>query len=214
MSLNIIVKFVMSLTLLATVSFADILTKELSGKENSGVKLSKAASVKVDQYNVNLTQVGAGLRNKKILIANVKVYTAEVFVSEPQTVVKTDADLLASVAQSKTAVVQLTFLRDVEADKVQVSFRDALVANGVDINSAEVKTLFAAMVAGGEAKNGKTMTFVTNKNADGTETLYYEDNSGKVSPVIGQDLTKKIFSMWLGVPADDGLKSLKADLLK
>ena len=138
MSLNLIVKSIVSLTLIASVSFADILTKELSGKENSGVKLSKAASVKVDQYNVNLTQVAAGLRTKKVLIANVKVYTAEVFVSEPQTVVKTDADLLTSVAQSKTAVVQLTFLRDVEADKVQVSFRDALVANNIDINSVEV----------------------------------------------------------------------------
>jgi hypothetical protein len=214
MSLNLIVKSIVSLTLVASVSFADLLTKELSGKENSGVKLSKAASVKVDQYNVNLTQVGAGLRTKKVLIANVKVYTAEVFVSEPQTVVKTDADLLASVAQSKTAVVQLTFLRDVEADKVQVSFRDALVANNIDINSAEVKSLFAAMVAGGEAKTGKTMTFATNKNADGTETLYYEDNSGKVSTVVGKDLTKNIFSMWLGIPADDGLKTLKAELLK
>ena len=115
---------------------------------------------------------------------------------------------------AKTAVVQLTFLRDVEADKVQVSFRDALVANNIDINSAEVTKLFSFMVAGGEAKNGKTMTFVTNKNPDGTETLYFEDTNGTVNSVVGKDLTKNIFSMWLGVPADDGLKKLKEELLK
>lgn len=214
MSLNSIVKFAMILTLAASVSFADLLTKELSGKENSGVKLSKAASVKVDQYNVNLTQVGAGLRTKKVLVTNVKVYTAELFVSEPHVVVKKEAELLSSVASSKTAVVQLTFLRDVEADKVQVSFRDALVANNIDINSAEVTKLFSYMVAGGEAKNGKTMTFITNKNSDGTETLYFEDTNGAVNSVVGKDLTKNIFSMWLGVPADDGLKKLKEELLK
>ncbi|MBL7554913.1 MAG: chalcone isomerase family protein [Bdellovibrionaceae bacterium] len=214
MSLNTIVKFAMTLTLAASVSFADLLTKELSGKENSGVKLSKAASVKVDQYNVNLTQVGAGLRTKKVLVANVKVYTAEVFVSEANVVVKKDAELLSSVASAKTAVVQLTFLRDVEADKVQVSFRDALIANNIDINSDEVTKLFSFMVAGGEAKNGKTMTFVTNKNSDGTETLYFEDTKGVVNSVVGKELTKKIFSMWLGIPADDGLKKLKEELLK
>lgn len=214
MSLNTIVKSLVSLTLAASVSFADLLTKELSGKENSGVKLSKSASVKVDQYNVNLTQVGAGLRTKKVLVANVKVYTAEVFVSDANVVVKKDAELLSSVAASKTAVVQLTFLRDVEADKVQVSFRDALVANKIDINSAEVTKLFSYMVAGGEAKTGKTMTFVTNKNSDGTETLYFEDTNGKVGTVVGKDLTKNIFSMWLGVPADDGLTKLKEELLK
>ncbi len=214
MSLNALMKSILSVALIASFASADVLTKELSGKEVSGIKMSKAASVKVDQYNVNLTQVGAGLRTKKVLVSNVKVYTAEVFVSEANVVVKSDADLLASVAKAKTAVVQLTFLRAVEAEKVQVSFRDALVANGVDTESAEVKQLFGYMVAGGEAKDKGTMTFVTNKNSDGTETLYYEDTNGKVSSVIGQDLTKKIFSMWLGVPADDGLKQLKAELLK
>lgn len=214
MSFNIFAKLFLSLTVIASISAADLLTKEVSGKEISGVKLSKAASLKVDQYNVNLTQVGAGLRNKKVLVANVKVYATELFVSEAHVVVKTDKDLLESVSKAKTAVVQLTFLRAVEADKVQVSFRDALAANKVDINSAEVQKLFGYVIAGGEAKDGKTMTFVTNKNADGTETLYYEDTNGKVSTVVGQDLTKKIFSMWLGIPADDGLKTLKAELLK
>lgn len=214
MSLNIIVRTLVSLTLAASVSFADLLTKDFSGNDLSGVKLSKTASMKVDQYNVNLTQISAGLRNKKVLVTNVKVYTAELFVSEPSVVVKTDADLLNSVSQAKTAVVQLTFLRAVEADQVQVSFRDALMANNVDVNSAEVKALFSHMVAGGEAKNKGTMTFATNKNTDGTETLYYEDTKGTVNAVVGKDLTRKIFSMWLGIPADDGLKKLKEEMLK
>ncbi len=214
MSLSTFLSTLISFTLVASVSFADLLTKELSGKDLSGIKLSKAASVKVDQYNVNLTQVAAGLRTKKVLVANVKVYTAELFVSESQAVVKTDLDLLKTVANVKTAAMQLTFLRNVEADKVQVSFRDALVANNVDINTPEIVKLFELMIAGGEAKNQKTMTFVTNKNTDGTETLYFEDTNGKVGTVTGKDLTKNIFSMWLGVSADDGLKKLKEEMLK
>lgn len=214
MSLNTILVTLLSMILAASVSFADLLTKELSGGEISGVKLAKGASAKVEQFNVNLVQLGAGLRTKKVLVSNVKVYTAELFVSEPQNVVKTEADILTTVATVKTAAVQLTFLRNVEADKVQVSFRDALVANNVDINSAEVKQLFALMIAGGEAKDKKTMTFLTNKNADGTETLFFEDTNGNVGTVVGKSLTKTIFSMWLGVPADDGLKKLKEEMLK
>lgn len=214
MSLNTILTTLVSLSLVASVSFADLLTKELSGKDLSGVKLSKAASAKVDLYNVNLTQVSAGVRTKKVLVANVKVYTAELFVSESAGIVKSDADLLKTVSTVKTAAMQLTFLRNVEADKVQVSFRDALVANHVDINSPEVEKLFGYMIAGGEAKDQKTMTFLTNKNADGTETLYFEDTNGNVNTLTGKDLTKNIFSMWLGVPADEGLKKLKEEMLK
>ena len=200
--------------MLASVSFADLLTKEHSGKDLAGVQLSKAASAKVDQYNVNLTQMGAGLRSKKILVLNVKVYTAELFVSDSQAVIKTEADVLATVANSKTAAMQLTFLRNVEAEKVQVSFREALVANKVDINSPEIQKLFGMMIAGGEAKDKKTMTFLANKNADGTDTLYFEDTNGNVGSAVGAGLGKSIFSMWLGTPADDGLKKLKEDILK
>lgn len=214
MSLNKILTIFGSLIMLTSVSFAQLLTKELSGKEISGIKLSKSASTRVDQFNVNLVQVGAGLRTKKVLVSNVKVYTAELFVSEAQSIIKSDAEILNTVASVKTAAVQLTFLRNVEAEKVQVSFRDALVANNININSEEVKQLFSYMIAGGEAKDKKNMTFLTNKNPDGSETLYFEDTNGKVGSVTGKELTKNIFSMWLGVPADDGLKKLKEEILK
>ncbi len=214
MSLNTILTTFVSLTMLGSVSFASLLTKELSGKDLAGVQMSKAASAKVDQYNVNLTQMGAGLRTKKILVVNVKVYTAELFASDAQAVIKTDADVLATVANSKTAAMQLTFLRNVEAEKVQISFREALVANKVDTNAAEIQKLFGMMIAGGEAKDKKTMTFLANKNADGTDTLYFEDTIGNVGSAVGTGLAKSIFSMWLGTPADDGLKKLKEDILK
>lgn len=213
MSLKILGMTFFSLLLTVASSYAELLTKELSGKEMYGVKLSNAASTKVGQLNVNLVQVGAGLRTKKVLVANIKVYTAELFVSEPLAVVKSEADILETVSNMRTAAVQLTFLRNVEAEKVQVSFRDALVANKVDINSSEITQLFALMAAGGEAKEKKTMTFLINKNADGTETLSFEDTNGSVGTVMGKNLSKSIFSMWLGIPADDGLIKLKAELL-
>lgn len=214
MSFGAFFSIFVSITMISLSCFADLLTKELSGKDISGVKLSKGASATVDQYNVNLVQVGAGLRTKKVLVTNVKVYTAELFVSEPQNVLKSETEILPSVAANKTAAVQLTFLRAVEADKVQVSFRDALVANKIDINSTEIQKLFSFIVEGGEAKEQRTMTFLTNKNSNGTETLYYEDTNGKINSVTGNELSKSIFSMWLGLPADDGLKKLKEEILK
>ncbi|MBN8537229.1 MAG: chalcone isomerase family protein [Deltaproteobacteria bacterium] len=213
MSLKILGMTFISLMLTVSSSNAELLTKEFSGKEMYGVKLSKSASAKVDQLNVDLVQVGAGLRTKKVLVANIKVYTAELFVSEPLAVVKSDADILETVSKVRAAAVQLTFLRSVEAEKVQVSFREALVANEVDINSPEINQLFSFLAAGGEAKEKKTMTFLTIKNADGTETLSFEDTNGSVGMVKGNNLSKSIFSMWLGIPADDGLIKLKAELL-
>ncbi len=214
MSLKIIEVTFISLMLMVASSYGELLTKELSGKEMFGVKLSNSASAKVDQKNVNLVQVGAGLRTKKILVLNIKVYTAELFVSEPLSVVKSEADILGTVSNMRTAAFQLTFLKSVEAEKVQVSFRKALAANKVEINSAEINQLFALIAAGGEAKESKTMTFLINKNVDGTESLSFEDTQGKVGVVTGKNLSKSIFSMWLGIPADDGLINLKADLLK
>lgn len=196
------------------IAHSEVLVKELGANEIAGVKLAKTASTKINNTNVHLTQVAAGLRQKKVLVANVKVYVAELYVSEPQKLNKSADHILHSLATMNTVAMQLTFMRNVEADKVQISFRDALVANGINLEEPAIKQLLEYVIKGGEAKEGKTLTFLINKNSDNTETLYYAANDDVVNSVTGLDLIKKVFSMWLGEPADDGLKRLKEEMLK
>lgn len=193
---------------------AGILTKELGTNDIAGIQLGKSASVKINNANLNLSSIGAGLRQKKVLISNVKVYVAELYSAEPNKIIKSADQILNSLEASNTIAMQLTFLRNVEAEKVQVSFRDALVANNVNLEEPAIAALLNNVVKGGEAKEKGTLTFVVNKNADGTETLYYETTEGVLTSVTGQQLSKKVFSMWVGEPADDGLKKLKEEILK
>lgn len=193
---------------------ASVFEKELSANMLAGVKLAKSGSVKIDNANIPLTQVSAGLRTKNLVVTDVNVYVAELFVSEPNNFKKSDAEVLASLGAMKTIVMQLTFLRDVEAESVQSSFKDAFFKNKVSTKDEAIKQLLTAVVQGGEATKGKNLTFVISKNADGSETLFYETTTDQVTKIVGSNLSTKILSMWLGVSADSGLEKLKAEMLK
>jgi len=194
---------------------AALLKLEPGSKTNNGVTISKAGQASIDGKDYDLTTVGSGLRSKKVLLANVKVYVAQLLVSSPNSFVRKDVDALKSLEDSQTVAIQLVFLRSVEAEKVKVAFRDAFDANKVDINDAAIKQLLAAVETGGDATANGTLTFVANKHSDGTETLIYEDVTGKQVVIKGEKgLTHDVFSMWLGNPADDGIANLKKALLQ
>lgn len=194
---------------------AALLKLEPGQKSNNGVTISKGGTANIDGKDLDLTTVGSGLRSKKVLLANVKVYVAQLLVSRPNSFVRKDGEALKSLEDSQTVAMQLSFLRTVEAEKVKISFRDAFDANGVDINNPAIKALLAAVAQGGDATANGHLTFVTNKHSDGTETLIYEDTAGKQAVIKGdKGLTHDVLSMWIGNPADDGLATLKKSLLE
>lgn len=183
-------------------------------KSNNGVTISTGGTATVDGQSIDLTTVGSGLRNKKVLLANVKVYVAQLLVSKPNSFVHKDDEALKSLDDSDTVAMQLYFLRSVDADKVKVSFRDAFDANKVDVNDAAIKALLNAVASGGDATANGTLTFVGHKHSDGSETLVYEDTAGKQTVIKGdKGLTHDVFSMWLGNPDDDGVAALKTSLV-
>jgi hypothetical protein len=204
-----------SLLTLASYSQASLLKTEAGDKKIESITISKSGIVTIEGKDTTLTTLGAGLRTKKVLIANVKVYVAEIFSSEATKFVRTEAEALNSIDLSGTSAVKLNFLRSVDAEKVQVSFRDALKANNVNLTDAGVDAFLKAVSAGGEATEGKSLIIVTQKNADGTESAYYEDTTGKSTKVSGsKGLAKSILSIWLGTPSDDGVAKLKEQILK
>src|SRR5207253_11327692 len=113
---------------------ASLLKLDAGQKSDNGVNVSTGGTATIDGKDFDLKTVGSGLRSKKVLLLNVKVYVAQLLVSSPNTFVHKDADALKSLDDSQTVAIQLSFLRTVGADKVQVSFRDAFDANGVNIN--------------------------------------------------------------------------------
>ena len=90
----------------------------------------------IDGKDFDLTTVGSGLRSKKVLLANVKVYVAQLLVSSPNSFVRKDREALKSLEDSQTVAMQLSFLRTVEAEKVKISFKEGLP---MSINEIEFK---------------------------------------------------------------------------
>lgn len=200
------------LTFSGSGSFAQILTVQNGPEKLNSVPLATGATT---AQGTKLTFVGAGLRAKKILLINVKVYIAQLFVADVSKLKKSEAEALSSLTAAQPVAMQLHFLRDVDAGKVQGAFREAMEANKIDLKKPEVQKFLEAVKNGGEAKEGKTLTLLGIKNPDGTETVTYEDANGKVASVSGAaGVLRDVFSIWLGQPSDDGVARLKASLLK
>ncbi|WII70825.1 chalcone isomerase family protein [Bdellovibrio sp. 22V] len=201
--------------LLSLNASAALLTTEGKGEKVEGLTLATSATANVENESLKLTSVGAGLRAKKVVFVNVKVYVGQLFVSTPESFKKADAEALGSLKDQKAVAVQLHFLRDVDADNVQKSFKEALKANKIDTEDASVKQFLDSVAKGGEAKEGKALTIVGARLKDGVEAVLYETTTGNLSEIKGSTgLIEKIFSIWLGKPADEGVAQLKKSMLK
>ena len=198
--------------LVSSVSFAQILKVQAGPEKMEGVALASSANTSDGQ---KLQFVGAGLRNKKVVMMNVRVYVGQLFVADTAKFKKNSAEALKSVSEASPVAVQLHFLRDVDAEKVQSSFKDALEANKVDLKKSEVIKFLDAVKTGGEAKKASTMTILGAKKSDGSEVITYEDSNLKATTVSGgPGFIQDIFSIWLGHPSDDGVAKLKESILK
>ncbi len=220
------IMFFLSLIFLAVSSWGALLSLEGTGPVVEKISLPASAQVKLGEKlaektgkktveeTVKLSSVGAGLRSKKVVFVNVRVYVAQLFVASPETFKKNDAEALASVKDQKAIAIQLHFLRNVDGENVEKSFREALKVNDIQ-DDASVSQFLEAVVKGGEAKEGKVLSILGVKSADGVETITYETTSGAVSEIKGSaGFIEKVFSIWLGKSSDDGVASLKKAMLK
>lgn len=200
---------------MTSTSLAALLTPEGDGGQVEKIKLPATASLNADGETLKLTAVGSGLRAKKVVFVNVKVYAGQLLVSDLGTFKKAESEALGSLKDQKAVAIQMHFLRDVDADNVQKSFKEALHANGIKTEEAPVKDFLEAVSKGGEAKEGKALTVVGHKNKDGSETISYETTSGQATTIKGSaGFIEKIFSIWLGKSSDDGVAQLKKSILK
>ena len=192
---------------------AALLTTEGSSGTLEKIALPESATVSLSDSTVKLNSVGSAVRAKKVMFVNVKVYVGQIFVADKDTFNKADA--LLSLSNQNAAAIRLHFVRDVDAENVQASFKEALKVNNVKLDSEAITQFLTAVKKGGVAESGKSLTILAVKGSDSQETIYYETNSGGVTEVKGPaGFIKDIFSIWLGKPSDDGVAKFKSDILK
>lgn len=188
---------------------AAILETTVGDKALEGVKLAKSAKF----HGKALEPVGAGLRFKKVAFIKAKVYVGELFLDKPADFVRTTDGALASLDKSSASAMQLTFLRDVDAEDVQGAFEDALKENGVNVEDAAMKKFLGAVKAAGGAKDGKTLVVAAERKG-GKEFVTYEDSAGKAETIEGgPGFIRQVFSLWLGKATDSGVENLQQGLL-
>jgi len=193
-------------------AFAQILKAQAGTQKLEGVSLPASLSTADGK---TLLPVGAGLRSKKVLLVPVRVYVGALYVADLAKFKKSPSEALNSLPEASPAALQLHFLRDVDAGKVQSSFIEALEANHVDLKKPEVQKFLDAVKNGGEAKKNSTLTVFGHKKSDGSEVIVYEDSNLKATTISGgPGFLREIFSIWLGLSSDEGVAKLKADLLK
>lgn len=196
---------------------AALLTFEDGAKVLNGVNLKATATLNDKDGRpspMKLDLLGAGLRTKQVLIAEVKVYVAQLF-SDNKAGFSRDATTgLASLVQSSSRVaLKLDMLRTVSAASLVTSFKEALAANNYALD-AELTSALGLMEKGADATSGKSITLLMTKDG-GKTNLYYEDTKGvTVSMSASPEMMIKIMSIWLGKPVDDGLAALKLQMLK
>ncbi len=196
---------------------AALLSFEDGAKALNGVNLKATATLNDKDGKpsaLKLDILGAGLRTKTVLIAEVKVYVAQLF-SDNKAGFSRDANtgLTTLVSSSSRVALKLDMLRNVSAASLVTSFKEALAANNYALD-AELTNAMGLMEKAADATSGKSITLLMTKDG-GKTNLYYEDTKGAVVSMSGTpEMMTKIMSIWLGKPVDDGLAALKTQLLK
>ena len=203
--------------LLSTFAQATLLTYEQGTLQLENVNLNKSAAIndqKGQPTTLKMDLLGAGLRSKTVLFVAAKVYIAQLF-SDNKAAFSRDANALKSlVDNSKSVALKISMLRTVSASSLSVSFKEALAANGYAIDS-DLSAMLSIVEKGADGISGKDLTMMMIKGTDGKVSVYYEDAKGATQSFVGQpDVMTKIMSIWLGTPADAGLKTLKDNLIK
>lgn len=181
-----------------------------------GVALAKSLTMEVEGKKESLKRVAAGIRKKQIAFIWPKVYIGQVFISEASEFKKdTIAIAFRSVEAAPVAALSMTFLRDVDNEKIMAGFKDALEENKFFEDKDPVaKELLGMVKKSGGVKDGQTIWIGLKKNGDGNQTLLFVNGEGFLQKaLVGIGASNRIFSMWFGKPADSGIKDLQQQLL-
>ena len=203
----------LTITIVLATAFAygDLLKLSGGTLQIENIILNKTATTPAA---VEMKLVGAGLRSKNVLFVDTKVYVLELFSTEAEKFSR-DQNALKSIALTHSVAIRMTFLRTVDAQTVANSYKEAFAANGVSLKDPAINGFLNVVAKGGDAQSGKSLTILMYQDVNNGTSLVYEDTQLQQASLSGgRDLQEKVLSIWLGQPADSGLKTLKNSLIK
>lgn len=204
--------FALSLALyfFSSTATASLIDGNLGSQKIEDVPLLEKATLNYQNSKLPLKRVSAGLRIKKVVFYKAKVYVAEWLISESASWTNTIENLKSLGPVS----MRLTFLRNIEAEKIEAAFREALAHNKISLDSESVKKFLQAVSDNGSIKEKQTMTVTGIFNSDNSETLLFESSQGKLSEIKAETgFLQKIFSIWFGENTETEMTDLKKSLL-
>ncbi len=170
-----------------------------------------------DKAAVNLKAVSHGLRKKTVFgLVSVNVYIMELLAANPEKFIKDEAGILGSLQAAGPLSLRLTFLRDLSGEKISTSFKDGLAANGIDTKnlSKELNQVLKEITNFKEFSENNTFSITVSWTGE-TATVYLVAEGAKIVSINGpKAFAEQLLSIWLGKPADSGLRDLKKALLK
>lgn len=189
--------FILNLVLIFSCSAqAGLLTLKDSPNKLEGLPTHLSAIENVSGNKYEIMQKGAGLRVKKIMMIKIKAYIGEYF------------------ADANTQAMHLQFLRDIDAEKIMGSFKEALEFNSIDLKNSDIQAFLKAVAKDGDVKENSSMTILSTRTPS-QELLSYESPTGEITTLkVSSGLGQKIFSIWLGKPADEGMAELQKNFVK
>lgn len=168
-------------------------------------------SVTFQQKKYPLTKKGKGIRVKKIAFVSISVYEAQLFHSDKLVLNANEPQLNQ---RDMNLAIELTFLRSVDSEKIMNAYLDSLKANKVKTENPNIQQFLNIVKSSGEISEKEKITIIGLHLDEVNDVILYEDQKGRTNEIIGKDLVKDIFSIWLGKTTDDQLEQLKKDLLK
>jgi hypothetical protein len=168
----------------------------LCAAELEGVKLEDR--VRVDGQELRLN--GFGLRTRALFF---KIYVGGLYLPEKAT------DAGAALAVKGAKRIQLTMVREADAEQFVESIMHALRANHSEVELERVKPqideLMAMIRTFGTSQKGAVIVLDYAPSADGT-TLYVDGKpAGK--PMAGEEFFRTLMRIWLGEnPVEESLK--------
>lgn len=194
---------------------AGILTPVSATTELDGVKIVSKGSLQLGNNSYTMDIAGSGIRKKQVAIFKASVYVAQFFVSDISKFKRgSAAEANDSIPSMAAVAITITFLRDVEAKKLFSAFEEGFKANGIAIDSVEMKDFLEKVKTSGEAKKGSAWVIAGEKR-DGVEQIYLENSEKRLDIVKGPTgFIHKVFALWFGKPTDSGLEDLQKQILK
>lgn len=168
----------------------------------------------VDYNTISLKLTSTGIAGKKVGVARAKVFIAQVYTQYPEKFVRTETGVVKSIVDVGYTSIRLTFIRGVDSVMISDAISEYLTLN---ITQAEyprykldIDTIISAIKGDESFLYGSSITIVAHKG-----NLLYEDTSGKVTMINSQnqDLTTRIFAMFLGEVSNNDGYILKMHLL-